>query len=81
MLLSAGDKLGPYEILAPLGAGGMGEVYRARDTAKRRRNSMKCYACEAAGPMLRVLRVQTAPALLRQATQFFGEGRLPVQHT
>src|SRR5712672_2377913 len=32
MTLSAGDKLGPYEILAPIGLGGMGAVFRARDS-------------------------------------------------
>jgi len=36
MPLSAGTRLGPYEIVAPLGAGGMGEVYRARDAKLNR---------------------------------------------
>src|SRR6202011_4426887 len=52
MPLAAGDKLGPYEILAPIGKGGMGEVYQARDTRLDRDVAVKVlpqsFATEAA---------------------------------
>jgi eukaryotic-like serine/threonine-protein kinase len=41
MTSSAGTKLGPYEIVAPLGAGGMGEVYRAKDSKLKREVAIK----------------------------------------
>jgi eukaryotic-like serine/threonine-protein kinase len=41
MSLTAGTRLGPYEIVAPIAAGGMGEVHKARDTRLRRDVAVK----------------------------------------
>ncbi len=49
MVLSAGTRLGPYEILGPIGAGGMGEVYRARDTRLDRDVALKILPEHVAG--------------------------------
>ena len=48
MQLSGGTRLGPFEIVAPLGAGGMGEVYRARDTRLDRQVAIKVLSRELA---------------------------------
>ncbi|MGA9750678.1 MAG: protein kinase [Acidobacteriota bacterium] len=58
MPLTTGTKLGPYEILSPLGAGGMGEVYRARDTKLDRDVAVKVLPEEFAGDPDRLARFE-----------------------
>src|ERR1700736_2136844 len=54
MYLSKGARLGPYEIVSPIGAGGMGEVYRAKDTRLNRDVAIKVLPAHLAGnPELR----------------------------
>jgi len=58
MILTAGTRLGPYEIVAPLGAGGMGEVYRARDTRLGREVAVKVLLPEVSSDDSRRLRFE-----------------------
>jgi serine/threonine protein kinase len=63
MALSVGDKLGPYEILAPIGAGGMGEVYRAQDARLKREVALKILPeALAHDPVIRTSSPSTTPA-------------------
>src|SRR5215469_1240799 len=56
MTISRGAQLGPYEILARLGAGGMGEVYRARDARLHREVAIKVLSASLADDADRLLR-------------------------
>ena len=58
MQLASGSRLGPYEILAPLGAGRMGEVYRATDTKVGREIAIKTLPPEVTGDSERLARFQ-----------------------
>jgi serine/threonine protein kinase/Tol biopolymer transport system component len=64
MPLSVGAKLGPYEILTPIGAGGMGEVYRARDTKLKREVALKVLPDAFASDPDRMLRFQREAEVL-----------------
>ncbi len=64
MSLTAGTKLGPYEILSPLGAGGMGEVYRARDAKLNRDVAIKVLPEAVAGDSERLARFQREAQVL-----------------
>ena len=58
MSLDAGTRLGPYAIEVPLGAGGMGEVYRATDTHLKRSVAIKVLPASVAGDADRLARFQ-----------------------
>ena len=62
--LSLGTRLGPYEIVAPLGAGGMGEVYRARDTRLKRDVAIKVLPAAFARDPERLARFQREAQVL-----------------
>src|ERR1700726_4501159 len=64
MALAAGTRLGPYEILAPIGAGGMGEVYRARDTRLKRDVALKVLPDSFAGNPERMARFRREAEVL-----------------
>ena len=64
MPLSTGDRLGPYEILNPIGAGGMGEVYRARDSRLRRDVAIKILPAALAHDPDRMARFEREARLL-----------------
>ena len=64
--LKAGTRLGPYEIMAPIGAGGMGEVYRARDTRLDRTVAIKVLPAWAAGSSNRRQRLEREARTISQ---------------
>src|SRR5262245_40458107 len=64
MPLSAGTHLGPYEILSPLGAGGMGEVYRATATSRKRQGAIKVLPAAVAAESERLARFQREAEIL-----------------
>jgi eukaryotic-like serine/threonine-protein kinase len=64
MPLSAGTRLGSYEILAPIGAGGMGEVYKARDTKLKREVALKVLPDSFASDPERMARFQREAEVL-----------------
>src|SRR6266850_1577290 len=79
MALTNGTKLGPYEIVAPLGAGGMGEVYRARDTRLERTVAIKILPAQFSSDPLRkqrfegdtlAKRLEKGPLALDQVLKF-----------
>ena len=68
MSLTAGTTLGPYEILGPLGAGGMGEVYRAHEPRLKRDVALEVLPAELASEPRRLERFQSEAETLSVLT-------------
>ena len=64
MSLTAGARLGPYEIVAALGTGGMGEVYRAKDSTLKREVALKVLPADVATDRERLARFQREAEVL-----------------
>jgi hypothetical protein len=61
MAILPGKRLGPYEILTAIGAGGMGEVYRAREPRLHRDVAIKVFAAHRSGPFEWETKMITTP--------------------
>src|SRR5437763_15696081 len=68
MTIAAGTRLGPYEIVAPIGAGGMGEVWKARDTRLDRSVAIKILPSEFANNAQLKIRFEREAKTISQLT-------------
>ena len=74
MPLAPGTRLGPYEVTAPIGAGGMGEVYRATDTTLGRDVALKILPTSFTSDPERVARFRREAQVLSAASHLQNDG-------
>ena len=79
MPLTSGTRLGPYEIVGAIGAGGMGEVYRARDTKLNRDVALKILPERLAWTLVAALGAVSVLALALAATTSLGRAPIDVR--
>jgi len=72
MEITSGSRLGPYEVVSPLGAGGMGEVWKARDTRLERSVAIKVLPAEFAENAQLKLRFEREAKTISQLQKFEG---------
>lgn len=77
MTLASGSRLGPYEILDPIGAGGMDEVYRARDERLKREAAIKVLPAFFSADTDRLRRFEHRWPFSNRRKDWIAEGTLP----